>query len=41
MPAPAPCATTIVPAASAGREYTPETGVPSTSIVMVVSSVTS
>src|SRR6185436_15404118 len=37
MPAPAPCATTIVAAASAGREYTPDTGVPSTSIVMAVS----
>ena len=40
MPAPAPWATTIVPAASAGREYTPDTAVPSTSNVTGVSSIT-
>ena len=41
MPAPAPCATTIVPAASAGREATAEIGVPSTSTLIAVSSLTS
>ena len=38
MPAPAPCATTIVADAPSGRAYTPETGEPSTSIVIGSSS---